>query len=67
MAESLDKMRMRLEAAAYEKHRKNIMRNADMPRQYKESFYGAVMADADAQVMLEESKRALAKARKKKK
>ena len=67
MAESLDKMRMRLEAAAYEKHRKNIMKNADMPRDYMRSFYEGAMAEADAQVMLEESKRALNKVRKKRK
>jgi hypothetical protein len=67
MAESLDKKRLKLEAEAYEKHRKAVVRTAGEAAQkdFIGSYYDALNAGVDAEMMLAESKRALKKVRKK--
>jgi len=67
MAESLDAKRLRLEAEAYEKHRKKVVQTAGMGAQkyFIGSYYDALQAGVDSQMMLAESKRALKKVRKK--
>lgn len=67
MAESLDAKRLRLEAEAYEKHRKKVVQTSGMASQkdFIGSYYDALQAGVDSKIMLAESKRALKKVRKK--
>jgi hypothetical protein len=67
MPESLDKKRLKLEAEAYEKHRKARVRTAGEAAQkdFIGSYYDALNAGVDSKMMLAESKRALKKVRKK--
>ena len=67
MAKSLDAKRLRLEAEAYEKHRKKVVQTAGMASQkdFMGSYLDALNAGVDAKMMLAESKRALKKVRKK--